>query len=54
MFFIISSCLKMSIKNISKGLYDDIIIDFFKDCYDIIKYNNYKKIIDYAIDNRYM
>lgn len=50
MFFIIASCLKMSFKNISKEIYDDIIIDFFKECNDIIKYNNYKKIIDYAID----
>ena len=50
MFFIISSCLKMTFKSIEKELYDDIIVDFFKDCYDIIKYNNYKKIIDFAID----
>lgn len=50
MFFIIASCLKMSFNNISKEIYDDLIIDFFKECHDIIKYNNYNKIIDYAID----
>ena len=50
MFFIISSCLKMTFKTISKELYDDIIIDFFKSCNEIIKYNNFKKIIDFAID----
>ena len=40
----------MTFKTISKELYDDIIIDFFKSCNVIIKYNNFKKIIDFAID----
>ena len=40
----------MTFKNIDKGMYIDIIIEFFKNCYDVIKYNKYKKIIDFAVD----
>ena len=49
-YFLISECLKQSIKVIEKKKYDDTVIFFFDDIDNIIRLKEFSTILDYAID----